>query len=100
MSMKIKKSAVAGTMESGDVMVTIRPNQGQGIQIDLQSTVEKQFGKQIRKVVEETVKGFEICDAKVTVVDKGALDCTIRARVSAVVHRASENAEYSWKKIV
>ena len=35
--MELKKPAVAGTLESSDVQITLRPNPGQGIQIELQS---------------------------------------------------------------
>ena len=40
-----------------------------------------QFGKQIRATVLETLGRLEVGSAKVTVVDKGALDCTLKARV-------------------
>lgn len=81
------KEALAGTLESGDIMIHIGP--GEGLQIDLQSSVAAQFGKQIRSVIAETLAGMEIHDAHVQAVDKGALDCTIRARVTAAAVRAS-----------
>ncbi|NBI69457.1 citrate lyase ACP, partial [Pseudoflavonifractor sp. 60] len=37
--MELKKPAMAGTLESSDVQITLRPNPGQGIQINLQSDV-------------------------------------------------------------
>ena len=33
--MEIKKSAVAGTLESSDAMVTVEPNEGHGIEFEL-----------------------------------------------------------------
>ena len=42
--MKVVKTATAGTVESSDVLVTIAP-QANGIEIDLNSTVEKPFGR-------------------------------------------------------
>lgn len=86
---EIKNQAVAGTLESSDLQIMIDQNAGKGIEIDLQSSVEFQFGKQIRKVVEETLANLGVTDAKVSIVDQGALDCTIKARTIAVVHRAS-----------
>ena len=86
--MEIKKSAVAGTLESSDCMVTVEQGQG-GIELDLQSTVIRQYGKQIRKVINETLSRLDVTDAKVTVVDKGALDCTIKARVECAVYRSN-----------
>ena len=33
---------------------------------------------------------LEVTDARVTVVDKGALDCTIKARVECAVYRSND----------
>lgn len=98
--MKLVESAISGTMESSDVMITIRPIKENGIKIDLQSTVEKQFGRQIRTVIEETIKSLGIHDADVIVVDKGALDCTIRARTMTAVYRACGEENYTWKQTI
>ena len=91
--MRIEKAALAGTMESNDVMVTLEPG-GSGIEIDLSSVVEKQFGDEIRKVIRETLLELKVESARVTAVDKGALDCTIRARVKAAVFRSVGEAAY------
>ena len=81
------KEAIAGTLESGDIMVTIGP--GKGLQVNLQSSVAAQFGRQIKAVITETLEGLGIQDAQVDAIDKGALDCTIRARVTAAAVRAT-----------
>lgn len=83
------KNAFAGTLESGDIMVQIAPSQEEGLHIELDSTVAYQFGKQIRKVIAETLEGLDIHNAIVKATDKGALDCTIRARVTAAAVRAT-----------
>ena len=41
--MEIKKAAMAGTLESSDIMVTVLPSPD-GIQIDLTSSVEQYYG--------------------------------------------------------
>lgn len=87
--MEIKKPAVAGTLESSDCMVTVEPGQG-GITLDLDSVVIRQYGRQIRKVINETLNRLDVTDAKITVVDKGALDCTIKARVECAVYRSND----------
>lgn len=94
--MKVLKTAVTGTMESSDIMVTIAPNEGAGIEIELDSSVEKQFGKAIRAAITDTLSELGIQDAKVRAVDKGALDCVIRARVKASAYRACERDDYTW----
>ena len=81
------KNAVAGTLESGDILVQIAP--GEGLQVDLQSSVAAQFGRQIKAVITETLTGLGIDNAYVKATDKGALDCTIRARVTAAAVRAT-----------
>lgn len=85
--MEIKKPAVAGTLESSDCMVTVEPGQGK-VDLELSSVVIRQFGPQIRKVIFETLERLEVTDARVTVVDKGALDCTLKARVECAVFRS------------
>ncbi len=90
--MDILKPAVAGSLESSDVQVTIEPGQD-GISVDISSSVLRQYGRQIKKVVLETLERLEVRSAKVTLVDKGALDCTIRARVESAVYRSIGQSE-------
>ena len=88
--MEILKSASAGTMESSDAYVEIEP--GTGIEIALESVVQGQFGDAIRNVVAEVLRDCGVENAKVRVVDRGALDCVIRARVETAVVRGREEA--------
>ena len=97
--MEIKKSAVVGTLESSDIMITLNPSTSGEIKIELESNVEKQFGNQIRKVIETTLRQLGVTSVDVVAVDKGALDCTIQARTITVVHRAAEVEQYNWKEI-
>jgi citrate lyase subunit gamma (acyl carrier protein) len=94
--MDIQQTSVAGTMESSDIMITLEPGSGT-IEIELQSMMEKQFGRQIRMVIVNTLEEFNVKSAKVTAVDKGALDYTIQARVKAAVFRASLESAYKWR---
>ena len=95
--MEIVKTGIAGTLESSDIMITLEPKSG-GIEIDVQSIVEKQFGEEIRRVIRETLSALGVSGAKVTAVDKGALDCAICARVKTAVFRASDGkTAYNWK---
>ena len=90
--MEILKPAVAGTLESSDAQITVEPGEG-GISLELHSSVMNQYGRQIKKTVLETLERLEVKDAKVTVVDKGALDCTIKARVECAVLRSCDKAD-------
>ena len=88
--MKILKCAFAGTMESSDVYVEIEPCES-GLNIILNSVVEEQFGEKIKSVVLEVLAENSITCANVRVVDRGALECVIRARTEAAVLRGKEN---------
>lgn len=96
--MRVVKTGIAGTLESSDVMITISENSSTGINIELQSIVEKQFGKQIRKVITEKMAELGISDATVSVNDKGALDCTICARLEAATYRAAGINHVRWEE--
>ncbi|MDE6218183.1 MAG: citrate lyase acyl carrier protein [Muribaculaceae bacterium] len=79
----------AGTLESGDIHIRLLPSEAPGLTINLESSVAYQFGNQIKKVIEETLQELGVDSAVVNATDKGALDCTIRARVTAAAVRAT-----------
>lgn len=83
--MEIVKSASAGTMESSDAYVEIEP--AEDLQIQLESVVQQQFGDEIRNVVEEMLRENGVQKANVRVIDRGALECVIRARVETAILR-------------
>ena len=88
--MEIKKIATAGTMESSDAYVEIEPGSG-SVQVVLESVVAQQFGDAIRQVVMDVLKEQQVKNANVRVVDRGALECVIRARVETAVLRGKED---------
>lgn len=95
--MELKKPSMAGTTESSDVMVMLRPNPAGGIVIDLKSDVMVSFGDAIEATVRDVMKEFDVNDAQVSIVDKGALDFVIRARMQCAICRAAE-IEYDWSR--
>lgn len=88
--MDIKKCAAAGTMESSDAYVEIEP--GEGIDIRLESAVLAQFGDAILDVVREVLQDNGVENATLRIIDRGALECVIRARVETAVLRGKEEA--------
>lgn len=83
------KMAQAGTLESNDIMITIDPRPaGSGVEIELSSNFLAQYGGTIRQVIAETLADQEINDIYVKAVDRGALNCTIKARLLAALARA------------
>ena len=85
--MEIIRPAAAGTLESSDCQVMIEEGDGK-VEFSLESSVINQYGNQIRKVALETLNNLGVNNAKVTMIDKGALDCTIKARIEAADSRS------------
>ena len=83
--MEIITNAAAGTMESSDAYVEIEP--AESLQIQLESVVQEQFGDDIRAVVTEVLADNNVEKANVRVIDRGALECVIRARVETAILR-------------
>ena len=90
--MEIKRPATAGTLESSDCQVMVEAGDGK-IDFSLDSAVINQYGNQIRKVVLETLEHLGVTDVKISIVDKGALDCTIKARVEGAIYRSVNQTE-------
>ena len=90
--MEILKAAMAGTLESSDAQVMVEPADD-GIELTLESSVMNQYGRQIKATVLETLERLGVANARVSVVDKGALDCTIKARVECAVFRSCGASE-------
>jgi len=89
--MDIQKRAFAGTLESSDVYVEIEPGTA-GVQIQLESVVLAQFGDAIDRTVRQVFAQQGIHNANVRIVDRGALECVIRARVETAILRGKGDA--------
>lgn len=96
--MKLKQEALAGTLESSDLFIRVSPT-GEPLEVIINSEVMHQFGEQIRAVVLDTLARLKVTEGTVIVEDKGALDCTIRARVHAAVMRAAGVGEVDWEAL-
>ncbi|MGL4687859.1 MAG: citrate lyase acyl carrier protein [Fusobacteriaceae bacterium] len=87
--MTINKISKCGTLESNDIYIVLTPSNN-GIEIEIESSVEKQFGKEIRKTIEKKLNELGIKSIKVNAKDNGALDFTIRARIEVAVARGCQ----------
>lgn len=85
--MEIKKQSRAGTLQSNDCMVRLVPAEG-AITVSIQSPVAYEFGEQMEAAVRAELEELGVTGCEVFVEDRGALDCTIRARVKTAVRRA------------
>ena len=95
--MELKKPAMAGTTESSDILITLRPNPAGGTVVDLKSDVMTTFGDAIEATIRQVLGEFGVADAQVSAVDKGALDFVIRSRMQCAICRAAE-VEYDWSR--
>lgn len=82
------KSSTAGSLESSDVLITIIPSGGRANNIEIESIVYSQFGARIKRVAAEVVGASGISGATIRVQDRGALECTLRARLETALERA------------
>ena len=87
---EIIKVASAGTMESSDAYVEISP--AADVQVEIDSVVKGQVGDVIEEVVRDVLSSCDVTAAKVSVVDRGALECVLRARVETAVCRGKGDA--------
>ena len=88
--MEIIQRASAGTLESSDAYVEIEPGTD-GINLQLESVVMTQFGDAIQETVRELLAELSVKNANIRVIDRGALECVIRARVETAVLRGKGN---------
>lgn len=89
--MDILHRASAGTLESSDAYIEIEPGQN-GLSIQLESVVLGQFGDSIDRTVREILAEQGINNANVRVIDRGALECVLRARVETAIIRGKGDA--------
>ena len=87
--MKIVLRASAGTLESNDALVTVEPGKG-ALDIQVESIVLQQFGQQIRDTVQTAAAALGVADAQIHINDRGAIACTLTARVETALKRAAE----------
>lgn len=89
--MKIKRASVCGSLESNDILIKLTPMES-GSEIQLESIVMTQFGDAIEAVIRGALQDLDVDGVRVEAHDRGALDCTIRARMETAVSRAMEEA--------
>lgn len=104
--MEIRRAAQAGTLESCDAAVTVEPRApGQAGELEvLVEGGDRRFAGRVREAALGALAELGVKSAKVTVRDRSALDCTIRARVLAACLRAAgadaeRPAEARWEAL-
>jgi citrate lyase subunit gamma (acyl carrier protein) len=94
--MEITKTGVAGTLESCDASVTIEP--GPRLEVLVESA-DKRFAGRVREAAASALAELGVKAARVTVREKSALDCTVRARVMTACLRAAGIEGAPWEAL-
>jgi len=92
--MRIVKPGRAGTLESCDASVSVEPAEELVIVVE---PAERRFERLVRETAAAALGELGVTAAKVTVRDRNALDCTVRARVLAACLRAAGRDEAPWE---
>lgn len=88
--MEVKTLGQAGSLESNDAMVTVELKEDGHLDIEVESIVMAQFGEDIVATAASTLDELGVRHGVVRIIDKGALDFAIRARIITAVNRALE----------
>jgi len=75
-------------MQSSDLMVVVEPSDT--LQIDVDSTVKKQYEHLIRAQIGVTLEQLQVTAGHLKITDRGALDYAIAARVETAIRRAAK----------
>lgn len=97
--MNLIRTGKAGSLESSDVMITVRGNPANQIDIKLKSIVAKRFGAHIRQYIQDILEKMDVSSAVVDVDDRGALDCVIHARLETALYRAAGIETFRWEEM-
>ena len=83
-----KMKGTAGREKPQDCIVTVDLERKSGIEIQLNSKMEKMSGDAIQKAIREALSEMNVKAANVKVDDFGSLDFVIKARTKTAVKRA------------
>ncbi|TCS78220.1 citrate lyase ACP [Pectinatus cerevisiiphilus] len=82
--------ASAGFEEKNDAFITVKPAKKDfGTLINLKSSVEKQYGTHIKNLISKILREKNYTDVIVDIIDKGAWDYTLIARLVTALERGN-----------
>ncbi|HET7839861.1 MAG TPA: citrate lyase acyl carrier protein [Rectinemataceae bacterium] len=94
--MEIIKTGIAGTLESCDASVTVE----RAAELELLvESADRRFAKSVRQAALAALAELGVKTARVTVREKSALDCTVRARVLTACLRAAGLESAPWEAL-
>jgi citrate lyase subunit beta/citryl-CoA lyase len=95
MENRISVAGNEGPKVRSDCKIELEIRTEGGIQIDLKSKVAPLFGDNIKALINDVLSFYEVKNALVKIIDKGALDFVIMARMeSAIIQLIDTDKEY------
>jgi len=86
----------AGTLESCDCRVIIEINSGDKLNIEVEGPMKEVFGEAIKKVATATLSRLNVVGANVKIMDRGALDYVVEARLEAAIGAADKSSDTNF----
>lgn len=77
----------AGREAKEDVLIELTAQSGQGLTLNLESSVATFYGEHLRQLIKAKIEECQLTDVAVRVKDQGALDWVVLARFEAAVRR-------------
>lgn len=88
---KIGTAGNAGDRIRSDCLVQVEPVISGGITINLESKVDKLYGRSIRELAMSVLEHFGVANARVEIRDSGALEFVLAARLEAALKQVIES---------
>ena len=82
-----KTSSRAGRDQKGDVLIEMKRTASATAAVDLESSVKALFGTQITALVHSALQQMGVSQVDVSIIDNGALDFVIQARLEAAARQ-------------
>ena len=83
----------AGRRDRGDIEVVFEPEaDGNGITVELTTSVERLYGENIRREITATLEKLGVENCTISAFDDGALPYVIQARVEAAVRMSQKKS--------
>ncbi|QEH61432.1 citrate lyase subunit gamma [Spiroplasma chinense] len=78
---------VVGSVESGDLMMSISESSAGHNEIVIDSKFIQQYGDEIKEIISNICNEYNVNNAKIEVNDQGAIPAVIRARTKTGLER-------------
>ncbi len=93
--MEIKRKAVTGNNEKGDIRVSVEPSSG-GLTVNISSIEGESAYSRIAETINAIINMYGIINAKFDILDNSAAEFVVKARVESAIMKASQEMEKKY----